>query len=172
MISLKRNYEIVLIDENNRDEKFELVDVLSLKDNTLCGMFEATNSFSDVFYNDDYQEEVNFAVKTKVQLKSTIDLDSLSVNDFTFLTKEQEYCFQLFTKNLMMDAREGKFNFYKENSKFANVDKHKPDLETVKFDLVTNSMYDYDEYYEIFKNVFTSYNRRTVEIVIKKYNSK
>lgn len=85
MILLKRTYEIVLIDENNRDEKFELVDVLSLKDNTLCGVFEATNSFSDVFYNDDYQEEVNFAVKTKVQLKSTIDLDSLSVNDFSLL---------------------------------------------------------------------------------------
>ena len=50
MIPLKRTHEIVLIDENSRDKKFELVDVLSLKDNILCGVFEATNSFSDVFY--------------------------------------------------------------------------------------------------------------------------
>lgn len=119
---------------------------------------------------EEYFEYIQENIRSTYKL---LDEDStLALNDFIFLTKEQEYCFQLFTKNLMMDAREGKFNFYKENSKFANVDKHKPDIETVKFNLVTNSMYDYDEYYEIFKNVFTSYNRRTVEIVIKKYNSK
>lgn len=119
---------------------------------------------------EEYFEYIQENIRSTYKL---LDEDStLALNDFIFLTKEQEYCFQLFTKNLMMDAREGKFNFYKENSKFANVDKHRPDLEIVRFDLVTNSMYDYDEYYEIFKNVFTSYNRRTVEIVIKKYNSK
>lgn len=85
MIPLKRTCEIVLIDENNRDEKFELVDVLSLEDNALCGIFEATISFSDVFYTDDFQQEINFAVKTKVQLKVTVDLDNLSVNDFSLL---------------------------------------------------------------------------------------
>ena len=119
---------------------------------------------------EEYFEYIQENIRSTYKL---LDEDStLALNDFIFLTKEQEYYFQLFTKNLMMDAREGKFNFYKENSKFANVDKHRPDLEIVKFNLVTNSMYDYDEYYEIFKNVFTSYNRRTVEIVIKKYNSK
>ena len=119
---------------------------------------------------EEYFEYIQENIKSTYKL---LDKDStLALNDFIFLTKEQEYCFQLFTKNLMMNAREGKFSFYKENSKFANVDKHKPDLEIVRFDLVTNSMYDYDEYYEIFKNVFTSYNRRTAEIVIKKYNSK
>ena len=49
MMQLKKNCEIILIDENSRDEKFELVDVLSLKDNILCGVFEAITSFSDVF---------------------------------------------------------------------------------------------------------------------------
>ena len=119
---------------------------------------------------EEYFEYIQENIKSTYKL---LDEDStLALNDFIFLTKEQEYCFQLFTKNLMMDAREGKFNFYKENSKFANVDKRMPDLEIVKFNLVTNSMYDYNEYYEIFKNVFTSYNCRTDEIVIKKYNSK
>ena len=119
---------------------------------------------------EEYFEYIQENIRSTYKL---LDEDSiLALNDFIFLTKEQEHCFQLFTKNLLMDALEGKFNFYKENSKFANVDKHKFDLEIVKFNLVTNSVYDYDEYYEIFKNVFTSYNRRTVEIVIKKYNSK
>ena len=84
-MQLKKNCEIALIDENSRDEKFELVDVLSLEDNTLCGIFEATISFSDVFYTDDFQQEMNFAVKTKVQLKVAVDLDNLNVNDFSLL---------------------------------------------------------------------------------------
>lgn len=119
---------------------------------------------------EEYFEYIQENIKSTCKL---LDEDStLALNNFIFLTEKQEYCFQLFTKNLMIDAREGKFNFYKENSKFANVDKHKPDLETVKFDLVTHSMYEGDEYYEIFRNVFTSIDRKTVEIVIKKYNSK
>ena len=110
-------------------------------------------------------------------IKSTCKLfdedDVLALNDYIFLTKEQEHCFQLFTKNLMIDARNGKFNFYKENSKFVNHgDKIMPDCINVKFNLVTNSTYDY-EHAEIFKNVFVSaFDHRTVEIIIKKYNSK
>ena len=120
---------------------------------------------------EEYFEYIQENIKSTCRL---LDEDStLALNNFIFLTEKQEHYFQLFTKNLMIDARIGKFNFYKENSKFVNYgDKYMPDCENATFDLVTHSMYEGDEYYEIFRNVFTSIDRKTVEIVIKKYNSK
>ena len=85
MIQLKKNCELILVDENIRDEEIELVDVLSLKDDILCGVFEVVTSFSDVFYDDNEQEEINFTVRVKVQIKATVDLNYLSVKDHSLL---------------------------------------------------------------------------------------
>ena len=41
--------------------------------------------FSDVFYDDNMREEVNYTAKIKLQIKATIDLDSLDVKDFSLL---------------------------------------------------------------------------------------
>jgi len=85
MIPLKRTYEIVLTDGFVSDEKLELVDIISLNNNILCGIFEAVIDFSDVFYDDNMREEVNYTAKIKLQIKATIDLDSLDVKDFSLL---------------------------------------------------------------------------------------
>jgi hypothetical protein len=120
---------------------------------------------------EEYFEYIQENIKSTCKL---FDEDcTLALNDYIFLTKEQEYCFQIFTKSLMNDAYNGEFNFYKENSKFVNHgDKIMLDCVNVEFNLVTNSTYEYERA-EIFKNVFVSaFDHRTVEIVIKKYNSK
>ena len=120
---------------------------------------------------EEYFEYIQENIKSTCKL---FDEDcTLALNDYIFLTKEQEYCFQIFTKSLMNDAYNGKFNFYKENSKFVSNDaKNMLNYTRLKFNLVTNSTYDY-EHATIFRNVFVSmYDCRTVEIVIKKYNSK
>lgn len=85
MIPLKRTCEIVLTDGFVSDEKLELVDIISLNSNILCGIFETVIDFSDVFYDNNMQEEVNYTAKIKLQIKATIDLDSLDVKDFSLL---------------------------------------------------------------------------------------
>ena len=85
MISLKRNYEIVLTDGFVNDEKLELVDIISLNNDILCGVFEIVIDLFDVFYDDNMREEVNYTAKIKLQIKVTIDLDNLDVKDFSLL---------------------------------------------------------------------------------------
>ena len=77
-MELKRKFELELIDQEDPDNSFKLVEIISLQDNVLRGAFECKLDDFSMYYETDYDSTDLIGVVT-ITVLATVDLDKNSV---------------------------------------------------------------------------------------------
>ena len=77
-MELKRKFEIELVDQEDPDNIFKLVEIISLQDNVLRGAFECKLDDFSMYYETDYDSTDLIGVVT-ITVLATVDLDKNSV---------------------------------------------------------------------------------------------
>lgn len=77
-MELKRKFELELVDQEDPDNSFKLVEIISLQDNVLRGAFECKIDDFSMYYETDYDSTDLIGVVT-ITVLATVDLDKNSV---------------------------------------------------------------------------------------------
>ena len=77
-MELKRKFELELVDQEDPDNTFKLVEIISLQDNTLRGVFECKLDDFSMYYETDYDSTDLTGVVT-ITVLATVDLDKNNV---------------------------------------------------------------------------------------------
>ena len=77
-MELKRKFEIELVDQEDPDNIFKLVEIISLQDNVLRGAFECKLDDFSMYYETDYDSTDLIGVVT-ITVLANVDLDKNSV---------------------------------------------------------------------------------------------
>lgn len=77
-MGLKRKFELELVDQEDPDNSFKLVEIISLQDNVLRGVFECKLDDFSMYYENDYDSTDLIGVVT-ITVLATVDLDKNSV---------------------------------------------------------------------------------------------
>lgn len=77
-MELKRKFELELVDQEDPDNSFKLVEIISLQDNVLRGAFECKLDDFSMYYETDYDSTDLIGVVT-ITVLATVDLDKNSV---------------------------------------------------------------------------------------------
>ena len=77
-MEIKRKFELELIDREDVENSFELVEIISLQDNELRGVFECKLDDFSMYYEDDLDSTDLIGVVT-ITVLATVDLDKNSV---------------------------------------------------------------------------------------------
>lgn len=79
-MELKRKFEIELIDKEDIENSFELVEIVSLQDNELRGIFECRLDDFSMYYEDDY-DSTDLIGAVTIRVLATVELEKNKVKN-------------------------------------------------------------------------------------------
>lgn len=79
-MELKRKFEIELIDKEDIENSFELVEIISLQDNELRGVFECKLDDFSMYYEDDL-DSTDLVGAVTIRVLATVELDKNNVKN-------------------------------------------------------------------------------------------
>lgn len=77
-MELKRKFELELIDKEDIENSFELVEIISLQDNVLRGVFECKLDDFSMYYETDY-DSTDLIGAVTIRVLATVDLEKNNV---------------------------------------------------------------------------------------------
>lgn len=79
-MEIKRKFELELIDREDVENSFELVEIISLQDNILRGVFECKLDDFSMYYETDY-DSTDLIGAVTVRVLATVELDKNNVKN-------------------------------------------------------------------------------------------
>jgi hypothetical protein len=79
-MELKRKFELELIDREDVENSFELVEIISLQDNELRGVFECKLDDFSMYYEDDL-DSTDLIGAVTIRVLATVELDKNNVKN-------------------------------------------------------------------------------------------
>lgn len=79
-MELKRKFELELIDKEDVENSFELVEIIGLQDNVLKGVFECKLDDFSMYYETDY-DSTDLIGAVTIRVLATIELDKNNVKN-------------------------------------------------------------------------------------------
>lgn len=79
-MEIKRKFELELIDKEDVENSFELVEIISLQDNVLRGVLECKLDDFSMYYETDY-DSTDLIGAVTIRVLATVDLDKNNVKN-------------------------------------------------------------------------------------------